>query len=345
MLELIKVARILGVRHLVKLAQAERLGRKIERGFFMTRVINALFNIAFFDEFSKKDVVYLWDFASEKKIDLPTLETLCEYLYSLRILKRINEGYALDRNGSLISFAMRGTFDLIFGYENMMHELEPLLRKEKNYGQEIKRNGAFVAQGSGQAAKLLPFPVVADMILRENYKRPLDLACGNGDFLISLCKQKRTIVGHGVDISSEALHEARTNIRNHGLEDRIQLYQGDIFDLERMRGSIANADVATAFYILHEFLWPDSTKAIKFLASFRKFFKSKPLIVCEMMQQQPDILRKKPSLHLEYQLLQSLSQQGLAKREGWLAIFKKAGFKKVKERHLKFAKIGLFQIS
>ncbi len=57
----------------------------------------------------------------------------------------------------------------------------------------------------------------------------LDLCCGGGSIAITAALRFHGARLTAADLSSEALALARSNVREHGLEDRISLRQGDLF--------------------------------------------------------------------------------------------------------------------
>ena len=139
-LELVNTIRVVGIRKMVAMARAYKLGwMEILTGFYTTRTLQALFNIGFFDELNAKGRLRLEDFAREKGLDLHILTSLCNSLYALKILDRDGDEYLLDAKGRILSQSARGWFVGTYGYESVFHNLEALLRKEKEYGKEVQR--------------------------------------------------------------------------------------------------------------------------------------------------------------------------------------------------------------
>jgi SAM-dependent methyltransferase len=342
---LLKALRVLGPTHLWKLRRAQALGTPIERGFFATRVIQCLFNLGFFDELTREGRVDLPDFALRFDLDLRILRLLCDYLYSLHFLDRRGENtYLPGRHTRILCEVLRGTFDIIYAYEDLFHHLEAMARKEKAYGKQVKRREEFVGKGSGQSAKLLPFPMAADLIRRKGFQKILDLGCGDGEFLIGLAKADENVRGYGVDISAEVVELASRRILEAGLADRIQIMVGDIFDLEPIRTQVGQPDAATSFYVLHEFLWNGPEVVIDLLRKLRKTFPGMPLITCEITQVQPEQFRRHPSIILEHHLFHDLSQQGSIPRQEWKRIFVESGYSLEEEVRMDFSEMSIFHL-
>ena len=60
----------------------------------------------------------------------------------------------------------------------------------------------------------------------------LDLGTGSGCIIITLLKEIQGSTGVGLDISQAALEVAKANKERHGLEDRLELFQGSMFDID-----------------------------------------------------------------------------------------------------------------
>lgn len=63
-----------------------------------------------------------------------------------------------------------------------------------------------------------------------NITRVLDLCTGSGCLAILACQSFPNATVDAVDISPDALAVAARNVADYGLEDRVSLYQGNLFD-------------------------------------------------------------------------------------------------------------------
>lgn len=341
----LKAIKALGWRSVLRAQKIKRLSQETIRGFYATRSIIALLNIGLFDELAGQHRINLAAFAVRENLDPKVLKSLCDYLYELKILNRNGENYSLTQPGSFLVETLSGPLQSVYAYEDVFHNLEALLKKEKRYGLDVNRRGEFVARGSGSTGKLLVFPLVAELLSQNKFERILDLGCGDGAFLIDLCERDGRMRGYGLDISPEAIAAGQRKLSRKNLQHRLQLLVGDIFELDDMADRLQGIDAATCIYVLHEFLTDDREQILDLLDKFKRTFPGVPLIVCEVIRHTPEALRKKPGGIMEIQLFHDLSNQQLASREEWQDLFKGAGFTKVQENYLSFVRTAIYTIS
>ena len=343
MKQLGKAIKLLGPKHMLNLNRARKSGWVgIIRGLFLTRTTCALMNIGFFDEIQRKEKVNPRQFADEGDLDPGILDALCDYMRLMGVFRKEGESFLLDKKGHFFVSYLLGWFDLVHGYEEVFHNLEALLKKERTYGKDLYRRPEHVARGSGEASKLLYFPVMIGLIKDKGYKQVLDLGCGDGTFLIHLCQQATHVQGVGVDISGEAIESGRAKVERHGLEDRIRLLEGDVLKLDRLSPKLREVDAATVFFVFHEFLSESRERLIQVLKDFKDSFPKTDLLVCEAVWHDPEELPPMPGPIAEYQLFHQISKQKLVKRETWQEIFRDAGFAFVKEEYLAFARTVIY---
>lgn len=346
MLELLKVIRIVGLRKMVEMTRAYRLGWiQILTGFYTTRTLQALFNVGFFDELENRGRVDLEAFARQKGLDAEILKSLCDSLYALRILDKSGPWYFLDAKGRILSRVARGWFIGTYGYESVFHNLEALLRKEKEYGKEVRRLSEPIARGSAEMEALLYFPLAIDIIRRNKYKRVLDLGCGEGTFLRALCTSLPEVEGAGMDLSPESVEAARERAARAGLEGRLRFYVGDVAEGNGAPAAEAKIDAATIFFVMHEILYRGEAAAVDFLQGFRRKFPGVPLIVFEVLRPSVEDMRRRPGMAIHYALQHDLSHQKLVSGDEWKRLFQKAGFARIEARELSFLRTAIYTLS
>jgi ubiquinone/menaquinone biosynthesis C-methylase UbiE len=346
MTELLKTIRALGWSQAWDLYRGYRLGWVgILSGYFTTRTLQTLFNVGLFDEIKAHGSVDVDAFAAEKNLDRDILRSLCDSLYSLSILKKQGSRYSLEEKGRLLNDVARGWFEGVYGYEGIFHELEALLRKKKEFGRDLTRRGDFVARGSGEMEKWIFFPMVAEVVKRNHFRKVLDLGCGEGTFLRSLCQSDPDVRAYGVDLAPDAIAEGMERAKAAGLQDRVQLFVEDISKLEKLRSRVAEIDMATVFFVLHEVLFRGADATVELLRSFRNAYPGVPLVVFEVVRPSAEEMRRRPGMAIQYVLQHDLTHQKLVGLEEWKELFRKAGFSRIDQRHLRFTRTAMFTVS
>ena len=345
MLELLKVTRRFGLPYMWRLRSSyQAVWNDMFRGYIATTGIHALLNVGLLDRLEKEGTVDIESFAETEDLDIDVLRPLCEAFYSMGIFDRDGDRYRLNSSQLNTVQAMKGWFEVSWGYAELFHSLEDLLRGEKEYGRDFYRRSDFVARGSGEMEQWLYFPMANDIILERGYKRVLDLGCGDGTFLRKLCALNSEVRCFGIDMAREAVEEGRCRASGAGLDNRICLYNLDISKIERVSGSLKNLDVATAFFVLHELLYFGEQVLIGFLKDFRRLFPEVPLIVFETIRPTSENMANRKGLAIYYFLYHDLSQQKPVDRETWKELFRSAGFRSIEERHLPFVRSAIYTL-
>jgi len=342
---LVWTVRVLGLGHLRRLRRAQQAGlATIARGHWLTRVGSTLFNVGFFDDLEREGGIDCDGYAASRHLDPGILHALCDYLFALKILAKQDGRYVLDRQGRFMADTLRGMFESAYAYEDVLHELEPLLRRQKQYGVDVHRNPELTARGSGAGGRLFTFPLVGDLIRRRGFQTVLDLACGDAPFLIDLCRRNPAITAYGVDIASEAIEYGRLRVKEAGLEHRITLLTADMFEIGRIADGLPHVDVVTSFYGFQELLALGKGKVLGLLDTYRRVFPGVTFIICEVPKYSPEELRRRPGGMLEYQLWHALTHQRLATRAEWMDLWREAGIPHVEETYLPFARTVLYTL-
>jgi cyclopropane fatty-acyl-phospholipid synthase-like methyltransferase len=341
---LIATMRAVGLGRLVQLYQAYRLGwQGIISGFYTTRIMQALFNVGFFDEIQRHGKVEVATFAAREKLDASILQSLCNSLYALHILDRNGSGYTLTSKGRTLTKVARGWFDLVYGYEEIFHSLEELLKKEKIYNKDIYRRPDYVARGSGEIEAYLYFPIAVDILKQQSSQKVLDLGCGDGTFLRNLC-QNSNMLGYGIDMAPEAIADGSQQVESAGLADRVQLFVLNIAEIEQVPEPLRQIDAATTFFVLHELLHLGEEAVIDFLSGFRRLYPGVPLIIFEVIRPTLDQMRARPGMIVQYTLFHDLTNQVLVSAGEWRRLFQQAGFTSIEEMHLQFVHTSVFTL-
>jgi cyclopropane fatty-acyl-phospholipid synthase-like methyltransferase len=341
LLELAKTIHRFGLPYMLRLQKTYRTGwDEMIRGYLETTTMHALLNVGLIDEMQKKPSVDLAEFAAQANLEMTVLEPLCEAFYCLGMFERNGSAYSLSDKGRAIVEVMRGWLEVCYGYSEVFHSLEPLMRKEKVYGKDFYRRSDFVARGSGEMENLLFFPMVNDIIIANKYKRVLDLGCGDGTFLRMLCGLNPDVECYGIDLAPQAVEEGNRVLKEKGLQERVHLTALDISKIEE--APLPQIDAATVFFVLHELLFFGEDVLLNFLKNFRRLFPTAPLIAFEAVRPPAEELRKHPGISVYYFLYHDLTQQKPVDAQKWKELFRAAGFQSIEERQLDFAKAAIY---
>ncbi len=344
--ELVRALRIIGAGRLRRLRRAHRFAwSDTMNGFYTTRIVQALLTVGFFDELVARGTVDPAAFAAARNLDAGVLASLAGALYAQRLLDRRGDGYALSSSGRLVAEVARGWFNGVYGYEGVFHNLEAMLRKERRYGENLTRDAGFVALGSGEIEDWVYFPLAIEATRRAGARHVLDLGCGEGTFLRHLCQARPDVSGYGIDLAPEAIADGQAKLPAAGLEGRIRLLTQDMRELREAPAGFGEVDFATCFFVLHELRYDGVACVVEFLQTFRRLFPGVPLMVFEVDRPSLDDMRRRPGMAIPYYLQHDLShQQPLAAGE-WGPILEEAGFRRIDERRLGYARSVVFTVS
>jgi hypothetical protein len=158
-----------------------------------------------------------------------------------------------------------------------------------------------------------------------------DLGCGSADILISLCSLDTSLKGVGIDISQEALKEAKRRVEGGKLSQRIRLIEGDITQPESFASEIKEVNAFNAIMVFHEFLKHGQDYVVEIFKKMKKLFPGRYMFIGEFDRIGDEEFENMPlpeRIHpLFYQfVIHPLTWQGQPiEKEKWLDIFQKAG--------------------
>ena len=326
------LARLFGLRNLVRRFSRHQRALRHYRGFAVTEVLWALLETGFLDELAARPEGMTFSEAQTRYRFHPhVFESLVDYFDVLRILRREGDRIRLDKQGRLLLAEPRGSFDLALGYEPVFRNLGAMLRGEALFGRDVFRRGEYIARGSGELGSQLPFPVMKRMILDVAAREVLDLGCGDLEFLFGIA-QGTEILCHGIDVDAEAVAHARERLERSPLRARVSVERADMFDVASLAKRFGSVDVLTAVDVFHEHLADGTERVGRLLDELRRSFNAR-LVVAEFCRQPHEALRKRPTGFAEHHLFHNLTNQVILSAEEWRRIFHDAGYK-IEQEHV-----------
>lgn len=319
------MSRIAGMRRILRMRKKHALGLSFARGYVATRCLWALMHTGLLDEMLEAGSVDVEEFAKRKELDPEILEPVCEYLDGIRVLRLTDGRCSLEQKGRALLQEPRGLFNLLYGYEPMLRDLEPMARSYKVYGRDLFRRGAAVARGSGELGRQLPFLAVRELVRTHGFTRILDLGCGDLEFLFLLCDGAE-VTCFGVDNDSDALDHARTRLAGSPYENRITVSFGNMFEVEQLAEMVPDVDAITAIDVFHEYLHEGAGVIVDLLQQYRKHFPHARLVVAEFFKIPHSWLRRIPTVTLEHHLMHALTNQRILPVAGWIEVFERGGY-------------------
>jgi SAM-dependent methyltransferase len=311
------------------------------RGYVLTQVLWTLTQEGFLDRLVAAGKLSAVAYARERNLAPHVLQSLCVYLDALKLVD-YEEGTCVPTRGLVDLLAEpRGIFDLAYGYEPIFTSLPALLAGTKLVGRDVTRRGEYIAKGSGELGRQLPFPVMCDLIRRLGARRVLDLGCGDLEFLFLLCEEL-PVRCVGIDKDPAAVAYAEKRLRESRFADRIEVHEGDMFAVDELCRRWGDADVVTAVDVFHEYLIEGDGRIRGLLEGLRRAFPQAALVVAEFCVQPRARLRRRPTAFVEHHLFHDLTNQVILPASRWRELFRAAGYEVAAERVFDIVGHGYF---
>ena len=311
-------------------------GVRLVNDAILAHILFALWDSGFYDYSLTHPRFRVQDAADELKLDESVLKWLLNHLVGRGVLRMAGDGLALTERGAAISSALvRGTLNLYLGgYGALLSELGPLLRKQQLVSDPaLVRSQYHTGVGSEQMTCVNVVPAVLQTLARKGFRNVVDLGCGAGGFLIQLAHIEPAIRGLGIDMSKDAIEEARNNARRFHIEDRLGFVQAEIgpHPLPVEPHVLKEVEVITAMYLLHEFGRDGDDQIVEVFRQIRKALPGRLLLFVECFPADAQTLARIPPAtfsQLDYLLIHPLSGQGVPLPPArWKTIVEKAGMK------------------
>ncbi len=318
----------------------------------LAHVLFALWDSGFYEYSLTRASFGVGEAARDLNLAEPVLQWLFNHLVGRGVLAERDSRLALTPSGAALSNVLvRGTFNLYLGgYGPLLAQLGPLLRKERaDDDPAIARSGRHTAVGSEQLACVRVAPAVLKVLRERGRRHVLDLGCGSGGFLIQLARLDPDIRGVGIDISADAIEEARANARRSGVDARLSFSRAEVGagPLPIDPAQRDRIDAVTAMYVLHEFGRGGRAGIVRVLREIASALPARLLAFTECLPADAAALAKEPPTtfsQLDYLLIHPLSRQGLPLPAAeWTSMLEEAGVQLLDQRPLHWVRLYVAQ--
>ncbi|GAB4197067.1 MAG: methyltransferase [Wenzhouxiangellaceae bacterium] len=294
------------------------------RGYFVSHTIHECFKIGLF-EYLKTETTFE-DLSNSLRVDEERLMALMGFLHNENIISVVRGNNFILTNRGYNLIEQRGWFELfVGGYNAVLTNLHNLI--ESGSIDDI-RNIESVTLGSGEIFAHDAKPLVLKLMeqLEDPIELILDIGCGNGAALVSLCEEL-DVNGIGVDAAESAINNANCLARSKGLNEKVEFLVGDAAGLQEFT---KKPDVIIAAFLLQELI-PSLGELglINYLTELASRWPNAYWIIIEVDHQPNSQVMQ--TLHGSgyyngYYMLHPFTNQQLLSRDAWLEIFESAGF-------------------
>jgi SAM-dependent methyltransferase len=258
------------------------------------------------------------------------LPAALRYLAQRELTEERDGAFALTEHGRAVVRDKGYLVWLQGGYGHVLAGLGDFIRGTRRYGSDVERAGRWVAEGSALIGREDVAPYAVEVLSGIDFKRVVDLGCGNARFLIGAA-QRFGVTGVGVDLSPEACEDAATTIADADLTGKVVVRCGDAGDLDAIP-ELAEADLVVAHFLLHEIFEHGKEALIGYLTKLGQIMPAGAhMLVAEV---QPASGAHDERWRPEFTLLHAIMRQELLDADGWHEAFIAAGWSRHEVREL-----------
>lgn len=297
---------------------------------FLASGLHHLFNTGIYDRLDEEpDGTTFGALAEALGLDHDRLRGFLLYLANEDIVTVRGDSVALTRRArSLAEFRAWYTL-MIGGYSTTLEQLGRALEEGAPW---CTRDGRNVGLGSCEVSRYDGMPMTAGLLAGAGVepRQVLDLGCGNGLYLVEMCRQMPGITAWGAEPDAGGFTEARALIETAGLDQRVRLANTTATGFLSDPPAGCDPDLIVFGYVLHEILAQDGEDAVvELLRSTITRFPRINIVVIEVADEirNPAVMRHGLARNFwnTYYLIHYFTNQRLEARAFWERLFDKAG--------------------
>jgi len=310
-----------------------RLAESLEpiRNMFLSQVMLFLFESGLYDvlkENCEKDTTGI---ANKLDFSPYRLEGLMVYLKHEGIIELTEQGAPVLTVKGLEFGPSKPWYQLLVGgYGQTLKDLDALMSDRDRYG---TRDGAYVGKGSCGISQFDALPMAKELI-EEVHPSPemvVDIGCGDGSYLVDLCKQIPHVKAIGLEPDAESVKIAKLLVDENDLGNRIEVRSGDFSELSAQE-DLPSATVFIIAFVLQEVLEQSGrSTVINVLRQIRSLQPNSNIVVVEVDRDEENSEKMTSKLGLGYYnpyfLIHRLTEQRLERPDFWREVFEEAGWR------------------
>jgi len=300
----------------------------------LAHILLALSDVGFYELVAGKQELAPEQAVEQLGLDRFTFMALLEYLVGAGALVRRDDTLVITEIGErLFNVYTRGVLNVYLGgYNGVLRSLGDVLTKRVALDDpSLRRSTRHAAAGTAYSTCAFTIPEVFGVMRGKGGRVCLDLGCGTGDFLLQWVLSDPNARGVGVDMSAEALAQARRTAEEWGVADRLAFHEAMVGPdpLAVPPGALDDVDMISSMYMLHELGRNGRQAIVDVVRALGNQLPGRQLLVLEVVACEPEEIAAQNPPHLgrlDYRLIHQLSGQGLPRtREDWHGIFADAG--------------------
>ncbi len=261
---------------------------------------------------------------------------LIQYLANEKYVVLENNMVCLTTKGEEISDFQPWYKLLVGGYAETFQEISLVLKSDGPYA---SRDGANVGVGSCGISQHDALPMTRQLLekIPTNFETVVDLGCGDGSYLVDLCKSMPHIKGIGLDLDPKSIKIANEAVVQNGVSNRVQVEVGSAINLPSFTEVKKPLCFITAFVFQEVLEQAGRNSIINMLTTVFEKYPDSYWIVIEVdnRAKDKDVMSNNLALayYNPYYLIHNLTQQRLESIDYWKQLFLDAGLNVVSLTH------------
>jgi 2-ketoarginine methyltransferase len=319
-----------GMKHNIHKITEKRLSAGLQpiRNFVLAQALYHFMDIGIQESIKSSQPVSVSMLATQLNLHENRLRGLLQYL--------ANEGYVVLEN-NIVHLTIKGKeisdFQpwyklLIGGYAGTFQQISLVLKSEGPYA---NRDSANVGVGSCGISQYDALPMTRQLLekIPIHVETVVDLGCGDGSYLVDLCKLIPNIRGIGLDLDQNSINIAKKAAFQNGIANRVNIEVGSAIELPDFSEETKPLCFITAFVLQEVLEQSGRSSIIDMLTSVFEKYPDSYWVVIEVDNRAEDkaIMAKDLGLayYNPYYLIHHLTQQRLERLNFWEQLFLEAG--------------------